>query len=748
MKRTVLALLLLIHALSVAAADKWTRVQTKNFTLVGNATENQIREVGEALEVFRTAFARFFNLKEGSSVATTVTVFRSDQAFKPFKPLYQGKPANLAGYFQPGVDMNSIVLAADMETPRVIYHEYVHRLMADNMASQPLWFQEGFAECFSSMEIEGRDKKVRLGRAIREHVELLNERRFLPLERLFAVTHDSPEYNEQEKQGIFYAESWALVHYMMFENEQRRNQFNAFLTALSRGTPAPRAFEDVFDMELPEFQKVFEAYIQQRIAWNLFQIQTPTGLDRSKDMPSKVMTEAEAEAHLGNMLMRIDRVPDAETHLAKAVKLDPKLGSAQAIMGRLQMEKGNNAEAAGFLKRAVELDPNNYLTHYYYASLLRRQKEPPLSDADRDTIRRELERTIELAPQFVEATEMLASENLTRNVDIVKTVELLAKALTVAPGRDYLTLQLANALTRTQSREAARPLAQLLLAKPNVSSSIKQNAQSVLSYLDRAQAADSANREMAERSARLNAEVRAGIETRADAVPTVPPELRRPEPVPGAPVVSDAPAGADRAERVDRRSDPLPAGTASTRGLLTLLDCKEGLTLSLIVDGKTLKFHSTTPNDIKFTSFNPAVIQTIACGPAPGNGVPAVIVYQPRESNGSLGNPVRVDFVESADANPRTAALPTIAGTLVFRGQLTLLECEDGVSLTVTSEGKTVRFRAASTITVAFMNGPNPDGTVTCGPLPGSGLAVAVVYRPTQSGSVLGDPLIVQFQGK
>src|SRR5688572_30570210 len=223
MKRTVLALLLLIHALSVAAADKWTRVQTKNFTLVGNATENQIREVGEALEVFRTAFARFFNLKEGSSVATTVTVFRSDQAFKPFKPLYQGKPANLAGYFQPGVDMNFIVLSADMETPHVIYHEYVHRLMADNMPRQPLWFQEGFAECFSTMEIEGRDKKVRLGRAIREHVELLNERRFMPLERLFAVTHNSPEYNEQEKQGIFYAESWALVHYMMFENEQRRN---------------------------------------------------------------------------------------------------------------------------------------------------------------------------------------------------------------------------------------------------------------------------------------------------------------------------------------------------------------------------------------------------------------------------------------------------------------------------------------------------------------------------------------------
>ena len=97
MKRSILALLLMFSALPAAALDKWIRVQSKNFTLVGNATENEIREVAEGLEVFRTAFSRFFKLKEGSSVATTVTVYRSDQAFKPFKPLYAAKSANAPG---------------------------------------------------------------------------------------------------------------------------------------------------------------------------------------------------------------------------------------------------------------------------------------------------------------------------------------------------------------------------------------------------------------------------------------------------------------------------------------------------------------------------------------------------------------------------------------------------------------------------------------------------------------------------
>src|SRR6185503_4309167 len=221
MKRTLFIAVLLLAALPAAAADKWIKVQSKNYTLAGNASEGEIRDVAEGLEMFRSAFSRFFNLKEGASVATTVIVFKSDAAFKPFKPLYQGKPANVAGYFQQGQDMNFIALAADMQTPRVIYHELVHRFMSDNMGSLPPWFQEGFAECFSSIRIIGKDKKVQLGMALGEHVELLNQRRFMPLEQLFAVAHGSPEYNEEEKQGLFYAESWAFVHYMMFDTAAR-----------------------------------------------------------------------------------------------------------------------------------------------------------------------------------------------------------------------------------------------------------------------------------------------------------------------------------------------------------------------------------------------------------------------------------------------------------------------------------------------------------------------------------------------
>lgn len=741
MKRTILIAVLLLCALPAAAADKWTRVQSKNFILAGSASENQIRDVAENLEVFRTAFGRFFKLKEGSSVGTTVIVFRSDDAFKPFKPLYQGKPANISGYFQPGPDMNFISLAADMETPRVIYHELVHRIMSDNMGSLPPWFQEGFAECFSTMEIEGKDKKVRMGRAIAEHVALLNERRFMPLDKLFAVVHGSPEYNEAEKQGLFYAESWAFVHYMMFNAPERRTQFITFLNGLGNGTPAPQVFQEVFNTDLASFQKVFEAYIQQRMAWNALELTTPGGLDRSKDMTARTLSEGESEFYLGDLLLHTRRLPEAETHLAKAIKLDPKLGAAHASMGRLLMSNKNDAEALGYLQRATELEPGNYLTHYYYASLINGRKAT-LSDAEWATMRAELQKTIELAPQFIEATEMLANANLSRNIDMPQTAELLANALKVAPGRDYLALQLAFALSRTQQRESARPLVRSILAKPSLELASRQSAQSLLDFLDRALAVDNANRAATERVS-LNSQLTPGFANTPDAEA---PELRRAAPTPVVPAPAPEFTPEERA-RLERELDALAPGTAKMRGLLTLLDCRNGLTLSLVADGKTVKFHTATPGGIKFTSFNSAVTGQIACGPTPGNGVPAAIVYRVMASGDSIGEPLNVEFIQSVNPGPsRNTALPAIPGTSLMKGLLTKLECSGNVSLSVASEGKTLQFYADSTSKVAFMDGPNPDGTVTCGPIAAPGLPVTIVYRPAPSGSLAGEPVIVQFQ--
>src|SRR5215211_6780115 len=79
---------------AVAAKDTWVSVRTKNFLLLGNAGEKDIKRVALKLEQFREVFTRLFpHLRFNSPVPTTVIVFKSDNSYKPFKP-----HANTAGY--------------------------------------------------------------------------------------------------------------------------------------------------------------------------------------------------------------------------------------------------------------------------------------------------------------------------------------------------------------------------------------------------------------------------------------------------------------------------------------------------------------------------------------------------------------------------------------------------------------------------------------------------------------------------
>src|ERR1051325_56982 len=94
--------------------DSWRSVRTNNLFVIGNADADKLRQVAAWLEFFHSAFGRLVSRNViDSSVPTTVIIFRDDASFTPYKPLYQGRPANVAGFFQPGDDVNYIALSLD-----------------------------------------------------------------------------------------------------------------------------------------------------------------------------------------------------------------------------------------------------------------------------------------------------------------------------------------------------------------------------------------------------------------------------------------------------------------------------------------------------------------------------------------------------------------------------------------------------------------------------------------------------------
>ena len=72
------------------AADKWLSVRSRNFLLVGNASESQIKRVGRDLDEFRAGFTTLFPAAARETDPITVIVFKNDMPFRPFKPVVNG----------------------------------------------------------------------------------------------------------------------------------------------------------------------------------------------------------------------------------------------------------------------------------------------------------------------------------------------------------------------------------------------------------------------------------------------------------------------------------------------------------------------------------------------------------------------------------------------------------------------------------------------------------------------------------
>src|SRR5262249_32765028 len=135
---------LFVLAQPARAADKWLSIQTKNFQLVGNASDADIRRVGRTLDEFPSAGAMALpKIDQPSSVPSTIVVFKNDESFQPFKPVSNGQPSNVVAYFQAGEDVNYLAATAALPSLANVLHEYLPFLLRDNAAGLPLWLSEG-----------------------------------------------------------------------------------------------------------------------------------------------------------------------------------------------------------------------------------------------------------------------------------------------------------------------------------------------------------------------------------------------------------------------------------------------------------------------------------------------------------------------------------------------------------------------------------------------------------------------------
>jgi Protein of unknown function (DUF1570) len=333
-KHIFLSLLLLAAALASAREhpQNWIEVRSPRFSIVTNSGEKQGRRIAAHFErmraLFQQAYPQLANDLESSVVVLAV---KNKDQFRTLEPrTYRSKNSlPLHGMYVRASDKNYILMRLDFEAGNpnpVVYHEYTHLFLQQADERVPLWLNEGLAEFYQNTEIY--DQRVLLGEPTEQRLRLLRQEKLLPLATLFAVDEKSPYYLEAKKGSIFYAECWALTHYLTLRDYwEKTTQVLQYTKLVNDNVDPVTAAIQVFG-DLQKLQRSLELYIDQP-RFNYFEIGVSSPIDESQfDVQS--MTSVQAKAVQAGFLIASGR-PEEARALLPSVRDDGSVPESTAF---------------------------------------------------------------------------------------------------------------------------------------------------------------------------------------------------------------------------------------------------------------------------------------------------------------------------------------------------------------------------------------------------------------------------------
>ena len=509
MFRRLLPLLLLLAAPLAPARDKteiWLQVSSPHFVVVTNASEKQGRRVADQFERMRSVFHTAFPKAQVDPGAPIIVLaIRDAKDFRALEPeAYLAKGSlKLGGLFLRAADKNYVLMRLDAEGEHpyaIVYHEYTHLLLSKLADVMPLWLNEGLAEFYQNTEI--RDKEALLGQPSADDILWLRQNRLLPLATLFTVDHNSPYYHEENKGSIFYAESWALTHYLeMKDRAEKTRHVSEYLDLLSKQvdsvTAASRAFGD-----LKQLQQELESYIHQTSGFRYLKMMTTTEVD---DSAFKVQTlmGAQSDAVRADFLAYNSRTAEAQALLDHVLQEDPNNVSAHETKGFLEFRQGHLEEAKKWYAQAVQLDSQSYLAHYYFAAMAMNGTRDA---ADQEQVESSLRAAIKLNPTFAPAFDQLAISLAMRNKSLDEARMMELTAIGLDPANVGYRINMANVW---MTMEKGQNAVDVLRFAAKVAKT-PQESQMVETALMHAQEYAENQAHFAEQTRRMNEEEKAG----------------------------------------------------------------------------------------------------------------------------------------------------------------------------------------------------------------------------------------------
>jgi tetratricopeptide (TPR) repeat protein len=429
--------------------ENWTEIRSPHFTVISNAGEHDGRRIALQFEQVRAMFEQLYpKQKVDSGKPTIIFALKNEDSLKLLLPSYgqNSKAMHLAGFYHPAYDKNFAVIRADVGGGgplnfRSLYHEYTHAFFRYNFRGLPVWLDEGLAEVYGNTAIEGKSASV--GLPSDYQLRLLQSGQLLPLNQLLTIDRTSPLYNTNDHAGVFYAESWALVHYLQYSHElQNQDLVNKFLAALHETDDpieaAKQAFGDLnkFSDKLQEYIR-FHTYQYQRVS-------LPSKLSEN-DFTARPLSQAEGTLALADYLLRSGRLPEALERLHQAADLDAATPGYHGELGHYHLLKADYTSAEKELQAGIAADPKDVSAHLDMALVYLRRDGYTKDFTPK--IRTELETVLTLAPEFPPAFAFLSIAYAQEpDIDTDKALKDALRATKLEPGNLAYFIDVGKAL--------------------------------------------------------------------------------------------------------------------------------------------------------------------------------------------------------------------------------------------------------------------------------------------------------------
>lgn len=402
---------LVASSLSTIAAEKWQKVVAPQFTLYSSAKSSETLRMAAEFQQFIGALGEIVRVDARTLPPLTIVIFDREKEFRPFRPTKpNGKPWDVAGFFSRQDGWSVFGLAGtglDDDLRRTVFHEGVHWFLSGFDLPNPPWMEEGLAEVFSTFAVEKGRRKW--GQPIAEHVLVLRGTKPMPLERLLAVSRTDPLFNESQRTGLFYAESWAFVHYLLFgEHNQSRTLFNEYLKAFRSGVHPDDSFKAVFNKDYAGMDRELSTYLQ---SGKYFVGSSPLSA-AAVALKTEPATDFEREVALARLALGASCLELAQEHIGVALKLNPDSAAINEVAGYAAAARGDRDGMMEYFAAAARNGSKDY--RVYFEPAQRRHQESTglgstleLSPKDARSIANGYEKTINLRPWFLPAYQGL-----------------------------------------------------------------------------------------------------------------------------------------------------------------------------------------------------------------------------------------------------------------------------------------------------------------------------------------------------